>query len=237
MRLERTVLSDANPLMKPVEALAEKVRAERQPVSPDNPFLAVERFMADSVEQSWNMFRDVRDAWQEATFYAIYGSPFMRAIGAESLAQRAAVKSENLLNLPDVKAALEQIEEGGEAAAIVRMLELLSSARGYVRRSRLEKELQVFESEKPLSELGHDERAKLIHSQALVVQFAPERAKESLPKLLDTAEKAAHALELVMRVAGPEETMHPGALALYREFEAMLSREEPKLRPKKRASA
>ncbi len=27
-----------------------------------------------------------------------------------------------------------------------------------------------------------------------------------------------------MRIAGPEETMHPQALALYREFEAMLGR-------------
>ena len=36
--------------------------------------------------------------------------------------------------------------------------------------------------------------------------------------------KRARALELVMRIAGPAETMHPQALALYRELEALLGR-------------
>ncbi len=58
-----------------------------------------------------------------------------------------------------------------------------------------------------------------------MVQFAPEKAKASLPRLLDTPEERERALDLVMRVAGPVETMHPNALALYREFEAMLGRE------------
>ena len=41
--------------------------------------------------------------------------------------------------LPDVRDALDRIEQGGEAEGTVRMLELLSEARGYVRRSRLER--------------------------------------------------------------------------------------------------
>ena len=38
-RLRFAALSDRNPLMQPVKALAEAVRADRRPVSPDNPLL------------------------------------------------------------------------------------------------------------------------------------------------------------------------------------------------------
>ncbi len=67
----------------------------------------------------------------------------MRMIGADGLAAREQVSADNLLMLPDVRAALDNIERGGEAEGTVRMLELLSKARGYVRRSRLERELRA----------------------------------------------------------------------------------------------
>lgn len=224
MRVERSSLSDRNPFMAQVKSLAEQARAERKPVTPDNPFLAMEQLVADNIEQSWNLFRDVRDAMQEATFHMIYGSPFMRMIGAQGLADRAEASAENLLMLPEVRAALDHIENGGEAEGTVRMLELLSGARGYVRRSRLERELQIFATEEPFASMNEAERARLIHEQALVVQFAPEKAKASLPRLLDGPKERERALDLVMRVAGPIDTMHPNALALYQQFEVMLGR-------------
>ena len=42
-RLRFGVFSDQNPFMQPVKALANSVRATRQPVSPDNPLLAIEQ--------------------------------------------------------------------------------------------------------------------------------------------------------------------------------------------------
>ena len=42
-RLRFAVFSDQNPMMQPVKALAESVRAARQPVSADNPLLAMEQ--------------------------------------------------------------------------------------------------------------------------------------------------------------------------------------------------
>jgi hypothetical protein len=166
----------------------------------------------------------MRDAMQEMTFHMIYSSPFMRMIGAEGLAKRHEAVADNLLDLPEVHEALEHLEDGGEAEGAIRMLELLSGARGYVRRTRLERELQIFATEEPFSSMDETKRAKLIHAQSLVVQFAPEKAKDSLPRLLKTPEERERALDLVMRVAGPVETMNPKALALYREFEVMLGR-------------
>lgn len=227
LRIERAAFSDENPVMAPVQALAEQAREARQPVAADNPFLVIETIVSEQIEQSLNLFRDWRDAMQEITFHAIYGSPLMRMLGMQELRARDQVAAENLLSLPDVRAALDSIERGGEAEGTVRMLELLSSARGYVRRTKLERELALFATEEPFRSMDEDQRARLIHQQALIVQFAPDQAKASLPRLLETEHERSRALDFVMRVAGPEETMHPRALALYREFVAMLRSAPP----------
>jgi pimeloyl-ACP methyl ester carboxylesterase len=222
LRLERSLLSDRNPLLAPIGAMAEQVRAHRQPVEANNPFLAAEHVMSDLIEQNLDLYRDIRDAFHELSFHAVYGSAPMQWVGRQEMAGREQTSGENLLMLPDVRNALANIETGGEAEGTVRMLELLSEARGYIRRSRLERELQIFATEQPFAAMGEDRRAKLIYEQSLIVRFATERAKASLPKLLDTPAERDRALDLVMRVAGPVETMHRQALALYREFEAML---------------
>jgi hypothetical protein len=44
LRIERYALSDLNPFMQPVKLLAETVKPYRQPMSAENPFLAMETF-------------------------------------------------------------------------------------------------------------------------------------------------------------------------------------------------
>jgi pimeloyl-ACP methyl ester carboxylesterase len=227
LRVERAAFSDRNPAMRAVEGLAAGAREQRKPVAADNPFLRMQQLAADHIEQSWDLFRDMRDVMLEASFQMIYGSPWMRLIGADGLETRAQVSADNLLSLPNVRAALANIEHGGEAEATVRMLELVSNARGYLRRSRLERETKLFHDEEPWRSMDETHRARLIHEQSLIVQFAPDQAKSSLLRLLDTAAKRARALDLVMRIAGPAETMHPRALAMYKELESMLGRHAP----------
>jgi predicted flap endonuclease-1-like 5' DNA nuclease len=222
LRIERMMFSDKNPLMANVKSDAEKVRAERVKAIDNNPFLAAEKMMAEQIEHNLNFYRDVRDATQEFWFHNVYGSPFMRMIGAKDIEKRNAAAANGEKQHPAVQEALATITSGGEAEGMVRMLELLSHARGYARRSRLERELQLFEQEEPFKSMNDGERAKLIHRQALIVQFAREEAKSSLPKLLNSPEERRRALDFVMRVAGPEHTMNPAALALYREFETLL---------------
>src|SRR5512139_3392178 len=79
-RLQRYLLSDLNPAMWPVKMLAEMVRAQRRPASPDNPFVQAERQMSDSIEKSLDTYRDLRDAWSERLFKAIYESPWLAAM-------------------------------------------------------------------------------------------------------------------------------------------------------------
>ncbi len=89
-RMERKLASDTNPLMAWVGALAPMVREHRQPVSADNPFLAMQTAMSDQIVSMLNQYRDVRDAWQEQWFESLYASPWLPAmLGMETTVRRA----------------------------------------------------------------------------------------------------------------------------------------------------
>ena len=76
------------------------------------------------------------------------------------------------------------IEEGGFCEAVIRMLILLADSRGNVRRDRLERSARVLTQDEPFKSLNADERSFILQEQTLIVEFAPELAIETLPKLL-----------------------------------------------------
>ena len=58
---------------------AQKVRENRKPVSPDNPFLREQEKFSRTVEASLDQWREWRDRMYEQTFNAVYGSPWVQA--------------------------------------------------------------------------------------------------------------------------------------------------------------
>ena len=54
-RVQHWASSDLNPLMWPFAPLAESVKSVRQPVAPDNPFLALERLGSTAISASWDL--------------------------------------------------------------------------------------------------------------------------------------------------------------------------------------
>ena len=79
-RLRFAAFSDRNPAMAPVKALAESVRADRKPVSADNPLLTMEKVASTWITTCWENYRVARDAMTEAAFLATYGSPILQAM-------------------------------------------------------------------------------------------------------------------------------------------------------------
>ena len=79
-RLRFAMFSDQNPMMQPVKALAESVRAARQPVSKDNPLLAMEQAMSSWITACLQTFGEFRDTMTEAMFLNTYGSPWLQAL-------------------------------------------------------------------------------------------------------------------------------------------------------------
>jgi predicted flap endonuclease-1-like 5' DNA nuclease/pimeloyl-ACP methyl ester carboxylesterase len=221
-RLRIVGFSDQNPLMTMVGTVADQVRDARQPVSSDNPLLALERTGAKWIESQLDLWRDWRDGWAETVFHALYGMPLLKSIGRKLLDDAQSRHVKDLRLLPEVREALATLTEGGAAEGTARMLCLMARARGYVRRSRLERQVQAYEASGVLGRMSREALARLVHRQSIIVDFEPELAMSTLPLLLDTDAERRDALALLMDIVGPRETMHPAAQLLYQKFETLL---------------
>jgi hypothetical protein len=220
--VSRKLFSDANPLLGLLAPTVEWAKANRQPAQADNPFLALERFMANSLMQSMDLMRDLRDAAYENTFLSIYGTPWMHALGKVGIPEVETTEAANLRHIPEVKKALEGMEQGDLGAAVIRMLILLAGSRGSVRRDRLERSAQVLNETHPFQDMGADRRAELIQQQSLIAEFEPKRAVDTLPVLLKTAEDRQKALEVVNHILGARAEMEPHSLHLIQRMESLL---------------
>ncbi len=209
-RVQRRVFSSKNPILGWLPAAAEQARnAPIAPVDADNPFLLAERLWAAGVEQSVDFWRDVRDAGYEMAFFTIYGGPFMQWAGRFNNFTRTHKDPEELRLMPQAQAALMNFDRGAFPEGVIRMLLLLSEARGSVRRDRLERSAHILSSDEPFASLGAQRRAQLIHEQSIIVEFEREAAIETLPQLLPTFDERSKAVGVVEFVAGAIEEMEP----------------------------
>jgi pimeloyl-ACP methyl ester carboxylesterase len=74
------IFSDRNPMMQHVAQLAERVKEQRKPASPENPFVALQAALSEGIIAALDGYRDQRDSFMEKTFLAIYGSPVLQAM-------------------------------------------------------------------------------------------------------------------------------------------------------------
>ncbi|TAJ87342.1 DUF3141 domain-containing protein [Reyranella sp.] len=127
-RVRFAAFSDRNPAMQPVKALAESVRADRKPVSENNPLLTMEKMASSWITMYWENYRLARDAMTEAAFLASYGSPILQAmvgLNASPAPTQRRIERDLALEAIDAtrRAELEKrFEVGGLAEAVIRSI-------------------------------------------------------------------------------------------------------------------
>jgi pimeloyl-ACP methyl ester carboxylesterase len=227
LRLRFEALSDRNPLVKPVEQLAEKVREERQPASPNNPFILAQEAMSRAIVSGLDQYQQWRDANVERLFMGIYGSPLVQdwaGLGAKDTPPRAhpGISPEHRHFM---KQRAEQLRSlmttGGVREAAVRMLLYVSRAQGdidersfaIIKKMREEKDhvltLQAFKD--------------LIRDQALMMMLDVKAAMDALPILLSqgTAKDIRNALTDMKQVLSVAEPFRQAAVDSIHEMEAV----------------
>lgn len=222
LRLRRYLFSDTNPAMRPVAGIAEAVRGARRPADTANPFIQAERLFGDAVEANMTFCRNLVDAWQELSFFSIWGNPMLSRLTETSRTGVGAQIGETLRELPAVQAALMNVDRGGFAEAVIRMLILMARSRGEVRQSRLERSSAMLNSTEPFRGLGADRRARIIAEQTLIVDFAPELAVTSLPELLPLQADRERAMETVQEIAGDTGEMSEPTLQMLVRLRGLL---------------
>ena len=166
--------------------------------------------------------RDLRDCSNEFLFFAIYATPVMHWIGRSQTYQRTKKDPAELRYLPSVQAILLNVERGGFAEAVIRMLILLAESRGSVRRDRLERSAKVLSHDEPFASLGVDRRVALIHEQTVIAEYEREAAIKGLAAMLPAADERAKALGVVEYIAGSIEEMEPGTIKMLQRFSQVL---------------
>jgi len=219
MRQQHYFFSHKNPLFSNFSELAEETREHRTPASADNPLVALEELAADQIEQGWNFLRDTRDALIELSFHSLYGTPWMKQLGA---ARHARPQAHDISKFPHVQEAIQRAKLGGYAEGIIRMLILLARSRGSVRRDRLERSDRLLHARPPFNSMTPELRSRMIFEQSLVVEFAGGDAVTTLADLLKDPVDRYSALNLVLDVAGPVEQMDAPTLAMFRRFQQTL---------------
>ncbi|MBR0658904.1 DUF3141 domain-containing protein [Neoroseomonas oryzicola] len=208
MRMRRYMFSDMNPFMMPIRAMAGMARQNRKPAAQDNPFLALEKAWADTVERSIDAWRDMRDASIETAFHAIYGG--LAAVGVtgdDTAAEAEAARRSVQVEPAHLSEARAKVAEGGYAEAVIRMMILLADARGGVRRSRLARSNALLTTEPPFVGMSPAARQAIIREQTVIVTLMRDEALDTLTTLLPEAAERRKALAAVEHVAGPDEEL------------------------------
>jgi hypothetical protein len=199
-RMRFEMFSDKkNPLMQPVAAWADSIRAQRKPVSADNPLLAMQQAASDSIIKFLNAWTAARDAVEEGIFMATYDQQWLQAfvgLRADGAETRRHVERELTREAAIQRARAElndRIEQGSVIEAALRALIYI---RGPKRRfdERSFTILKEINTERPPSQrISLAKFKEMMKEQSLIMSLDQERAAAAISKLLpaDRAESSA----------------------------------------------
>jgi tellurite resistance protein len=200
LRVAVTAFSDANPLMMPLRHVAPLVEENRKPVSPDNPFVALEKSTARWITDSLNLYRDMRDQTQEFWFKALYGNPLVQSF----FKPVSAVPEEENICDPQW---LEAVDVGGFAEGIVRIMLKIAHAEETLHRRVLRAYSDVIATDARLKVLKDPEFKQMIRQQSCILGADEDGAMKALAKLIPDKKDRRAALKIAERIALADQTL------------------------------
>ncbi len=203
LRVQHWAWSDFNPWLGWLAPVAQQVKAQRRKAAPDNPLGSAERLAAAAISASLDYYRELRDAGSEAAFFLTYGGVFsLYATNGKGADAGALAPVTNPRELPFVQDALAAIDKGGFPEAVARVAYLLMRKGEPLLLSRLEMRRAIGEEYRDLwPDIALDAWRRIRGEQELVVRFEPERALETLPKLLADPADRQRLVTLLERIA------------------------------------
>ena len=215
-RLRFEFFSDRNPFMSAIKPAADQVRANRKPVSADNPLLATEKRASSWITAALENWGEMRDNMTEAFFLTTYGSPLLQAmVGLGSPRDVTPHRIERDLVREAAAAKLRigldgKFEEGGIEEAVLRALIYVRRPEGGFDERGYRMLKNIRESRKSNERLSLARFREMLNEQLQLVLLDEERAVAALPKLLQTEQsETAAALVALRQLVGAAGALDP----------------------------
>jgi pimeloyl-ACP methyl ester carboxylesterase len=191
--------------MKGVARAADKIREQRKPAAEDNPFVKFQETVSKNLVDVLDKWRDTQEAFSEALFLGIYGSPVVQA--AVGITPEADVSPKPQMS-PEHRERLEariaelksQVGSGGLRECVIRGLLYVGSSRGMVDERSLEA-LRRARANDASSRLTLAQFKKIVREQFFMLLLEPAASLAAIPKLLPPGEDERRAgLEVIRGV-------------------------------------
>ena len=229
-RLQYQMFSDRNPLMQPVAGWAESVRASRRKASADNPFLAMEHVVSETITSTLDMWSNARDMMVELAFLNTYGSPLLQAmvgLHAEPPAQRRRIERDLTREAAASRMAAElrqRIDQGGLAEAVVRALIFVRGPGGRVDERGFRALEDINAAQPQARRMGRARLKEVFREQFLIMALDQERAIATIPRLLpDDPRQREAARAAIRRVIGARGDLPEDGKRRLERIEALFS--------------
>jgi pimeloyl-ACP methyl ester carboxylesterase len=203
------LFSDSNPLMRYIAQLAEQVRQQRRPASPDNPLLQLQAMISERIISALKAWGDMRDRTLEQIFLAVYSAPLLQALLGmhatdEGPRPQPSIESERKAFIEARIAELKaRIAEGGVLEAAIRSLLYIVLA-GPGADERAFNQLRLMRNDH--GGLTLEEFKRLVRDQFFALMLDPEGALAAIPKMIppdaDTRGKMMGAILAVVTATG-----------------------------------
>jgi len=190
LRLQYSMFSDDNPFMAPVAAWTNHVQQNRAPAAKDNPFVAIQDAVSQQIVAGLDAWRDMRDAFGEQLFLAVYGSPVLQAaVGmdpADTRPPRQAGTSPLHRQLVETRVAQlkAQITQGGLREGLVRTLIYVGMPRGAVDERGFEAIRRIRATDHGSGTMSLAAFKAMVRDQFFMLLVDEKAAIASLPALL-----------------------------------------------------
>jgi len=200
LRFQRYMISDMNPLLRPLSSVASLARAGRRPVSPENPFMALEKNVSACIEDMLNLYRDTRDQFQEQTFRWIYSLDLLHHFFMLTGNRDLPAVNKDQGDKKDKKWT-PAFDEGGTAEALIRIMMAMARTNPIISRKHYTIAEGIAQTHKVLKKIRPSIFKRIVKTQARILQADEERALAALASMIPNPGDRMEALEVARRIA------------------------------------
>lgn len=214
LRLQYEMLGPWNPMAGWTAAMAEHVRENRRPVSPANPFLALQEQVSQNVVSWFETLRQVNERWAEVTFLNIYGNDALQsALGVDQSDRPKRRAAKSPMHDHNVRRRIAELRagmgRGGLSEALARSLFYAGASRGGVDERAFEAVRRYAEANPDPASRSFDDVRQMLREQFFMLLIDEDAAMAALPDLLPESEASRRAgfemLTMVLSAAAEPE--------------------------------